>query len=125
MADGTNSSGTGGPLRAADQDHLLGSLVQALSDYAIFALDVDGHIRTWNDGAERLNGYRPEEIVGQHFSVLYQQAELEADRPDWELAVAAADGTFEDEGWRVRKDGSLFWANVVTTAMRDADGHLT
>src|SRR4051794_11565487 len=104
MVDGITSSGAGGPLRAAEQDRLLGSLVQSLADYAVFALDVDGRIRTWNTGAERLNGYRPVEILGQHFSVLYPQADLDADRPDWELAVAAADGTFEDEGWRMRQD---------------------
>ena len=124
MAHGRTHPGTGGPIGAAEEDRLLASLVQSVTDYAIFVLDVDGHIRTWNAGAERLKGYRREEIVGQHFSVFYPKEDLEAGKPDWELAVAAADGAFEDEGWRIRKDGTRFWANVVITAIRDADGHL-
>ena len=115
---------SGGPMGTAEEDRLLASLVHSVTDYAIFVLDVDGHIRTWNAGAERLKGYRREEIVGQHFSVFYPKEDLEAGKPDWELAVAAAEGAFEDEGWRVRKDGTLFWANVVITAIRDADGNL-
>ena len=124
MAHGRTHPGSGGGIGAAEEDRLLASLVHSVTDYAIFVLDVDGHIRTWNAGAERLKGYRREEIVGQHFSVFYPKEDLESGKPDWELAVAAADGAFEDEGWRIRKDGTRFWANVVITAIRDADGHL-
>jgi PAS domain S-box-containing protein len=124
MADGGTHPGFGGRVGGAAQDRLLASLVESVTDYAIFALDVDGCVQTWNAGAERLKGYRPDEIVGQHFSAFYGQDDLDAKKPDWELAVAAADGSFEDEGWRVRKDGSLFWADVVITAIREADGQL-
>ncbi len=124
MDHGRTHPGTGGGLGAAEEARLLASLVQSVTDYAIFVLDVDGHIRTWNLGAERLKGYRREEIVGQHFSVFYPKEDLELGKPDWELAVAAADGAFEDEGWRIRQDGTRFWANVVITAIRDGDGHL-
>jgi len=101
-------------------DLLVGSVV----DYAIFVLDVDGKVATWNPGAERLKGYAPSEIVGQHFSTFYTEDDLEAGLPDRELAIAAAEGRFEDEGWRVRKDGSRFWANVVITSLRGEDGQL-
>jgi PAS domain S-box-containing protein len=99
-------------------------LVEGVSDYAIFMLDPDGKVATWNNGAQRLKGYRADEIVGRHFSTFYP-AEARARRwPQQELELAARDGRFEDEGWRIRKDGSRFWANVVITALRDADGKL-
>ena len=99
-------------------------LVEGVSDYAIFMLEPDGKVGTWNAGAERLKGYRADEIVGRHFSTFYP-AEARARRwPQQELELAARDGRFEDEGWRIRKDGSRFWANVVITALRDADGKL-
>jgi PAS domain S-box-containing protein len=97
-------------------------LVESVQDYAIFALDATGHVLSWNPGAQRFKGYTAPEILGKHFSIFY--------RPDdkwktaYELEVAERDGRVEDEGWRVRKDGSLFWANVVITALRDKDGHL-
>jgi PAS domain S-box-containing protein len=99
-------------------------LISNVRDYAIFALDTEGHIRTWNPGAERIKGYRPAEIIGQHFSVFYPQKARDARIPDWELEVAAEKGRFEDEGWRLRKDGTRFWANVVITALRDSEGRL-
>jgi PAS domain S-box-containing protein len=99
-------------------------LVQSVRDYAIFMLDRDGVVLTWNAGAERFKGYRADEIIGQHFSRFYPAEALERGLPAHELEVATDTGTFEDEGWRVRKDGSLFWANVVITAMRNADGDL-
>lgn len=123
MDQGRSVPGSGG-VGATEEDRLLASLVHSVTDYAIFVLDVEGHIRTWNAGAERLKGYRRDEIVGQHFSVFYPKEDLESGKPDWELAVAAADGAFEDEGWRIRQDGTRFWANVMITAIRDADGHL-
>ena len=99
-------------------------LVASVRDYAIFMLDVGGYVATWNPGAERLKGYRADEIIGQHFSVFYPGADITAGKCEIELAGAARDGSFEDEGWRVRKDGSRFWANVVITAMRDEAGAL-
>src|SRR6201996_3656378 len=99
-------------------------LVESVRDYAIFMLDPDGHILTWNSGAERFKGYRAEEIIGQHFSRFYPPEALARRLPDHELEVAADVGSFEDEGWRVRKDGTLFWANVVITSVRNAQGEL-
>ena len=99
-------------------------LVESVRDYAIFMLDPQGHVLTWNAGATRFKGYRAEEIIGQHFSRFYPPEEIARGLPEHELQVAAKEGAFEDEGWRVKKDGSLFWANVVITAMRDPDGEL-
>jgi len=99
-------------------------LVESVRDYAIFLLDPEGHVATWNAGAERIKGYHAEEIIGRHFSVFYP-AERVAERfPQYELEVAAREGRFEDEGWRIRKDGSRFWANVVITALRNSTGEL-
>ncbi len=99
-------------------------LVEGVKDYAIFMLDPEGRVATWNAGAERLKGYTAEEIIGQHFSKFYPPEALERGWPAEELRRAAADGRIEDEGWRVRKDGSRFWANVVITALRDETGVL-
>ena len=97
-------------------------LVESVDDYAIFMLDPDGTITSWNAGAQRIKGYRAEEIIGRHFSTFYPPDDVGRGHPDHELEIAAREGRFEDEGWRVRKDGSRFWANVVITALRDADG---
>ena len=98
---------------------------RSVKDYAIFALDTEGKVASWNIGAERIKGYRPEEIIGKHFSVFYPPEDIAAGKPENELQVAAAEGRFEDVGgWRVRKDGSRFFANVVISAIRDADGVL-
>ncbi len=99
-------------------------LVEGVSDYAIFILDVNGAVATWNNGAARIKGYRAEEIIGQHFRKFYPQDALESGWPEHELRVAAAEGRFVDEGWRVRKDGSRFWAHVTITALRDDAGRL-
>jgi len=99
-------------------------LVEGVRDYAIFMLDPEGRITTWNAGAERLKQYRADEIIGKHFSIFYPPEALARDWPATELRAARRDGRFEDEGWRVRKDGTQFWANVVITAMRDASGEL-
>jgi PAS domain S-box-containing protein len=99
-------------------------LVESLRDYAIFALDPTGHVLTWNPGAERFKGYKAHEIIGKHFSVFYPQSQIDAGLPERELVGAEADGRFEDEGWRIRKDGSRFWANVVITALWDDTGKL-
>jgi PAS domain S-box-containing protein len=99
-------------------------LVESVRDYAIFMLDPRGYVLTWNAGAQRFKGYRADEIIGQHFSRFYPPEALASGLPDYELEVASETGVFEDEGWRVRKDGSLFWANVVITAVRNAAGDL-
>ncbi len=97
-------------------------LVEGVRDYAIFGLDGAGRVSTWNAGAERIKGYREDEIVGQHFSRFYPPEAVAAGMPARLLALAARDGRVEDEGWRVRKDGSRFWANVIITAVRDHEG---
>jgi PAS domain S-box-containing protein len=99
-------------------------LVDSVNDYAIITLDVDGNVTTWNKGAARIKGYTPEEIIGRHFSCFYPQEKIRARLPERELRAAATEGRFEDEGWRVRKDGSQFWANVIITALRDRAGNL-
>ena len=99
-------------------------LVESVREYAIFMLDPGGHVLTWNAGAERFKGYRADEIIGQHFSRFYPPEALARGVPEQELQIASRTGAFEDEGWRVRKDGTLFWADVVITAMRDAQGEL-
>jgi PAS domain S-box-containing protein len=106
---------------AADSLHLL---VESVRDYAIFMLDPDGIVRTWNRGAARLKGYGAAEIIGRHFSVFYPTRDREMGRPEKNLATALAEGRFEDEGWRVRKDGTEFWADVVITAIHDPNGRL-
>ena len=99
-------------------------MVSEIKDYAIFMLDPDGKVISWNAGAERIKGYSGEEILGQHFSRFYPADDLNRDKAAAELKFAAKEGRIEDEGWRVRKDGSLFWANVVITALRDEGGRL-
>ncbi|MBV8084234.1 MAG: response regulator [Chloroflexi bacterium] len=98
-------------------------LVESVVDYAIFLLDPTGVVRTWNAGARRLKGYEADEIIGHHFSTFYPEEDVRRGKPAWELESAAREGRFEDEGWRIRKDGSSFWANVVITALR-RDGEL-
>ena len=99
-------------------------LVDSIQDYAIFLLDPEGIIASWNPGAERIKGYRADEIIGRHISVFYPQSANERGRPERELDTARRLGRFEDEGWRVRKDGSCFWASVIVTPVRDATGRL-
>ncbi|HKW09316.1 MAG TPA: PAS domain-containing sensor histidine kinase [Gemmatimonadaceae bacterium] len=99
-------------------------LVDSVQDYAIFALDATGHIQTWNKGARRLKGYTSEEIIGKHFSIFYPREDVAAHKPERELEIATRTGQYEEEGWRVRKDGTRFWASVLITAMRDNSGEL-
>jgi PAS domain S-box-containing protein len=99
-------------------------LVQSVKDYAIFMLDPEGYVTTWNAGAERIKGYSADEIIGKHFSIFYPESE-KATKPPYELALAVETGVYEEEGWRIRKDGSRFWANVVITPVRTASGRLT
>jgi PAS domain S-box-containing protein len=97
-------------------------LVERVRDYAIFALDTTGHVLSWNEGAQRLKGYAAEEILGRHFSTFYPASDIARGKPAWELEVAMLEGRFEDEGWRIRKDGTQMWANVVITALYDDAG---
>jgi PAS domain S-box-containing protein len=99
-------------------------LVDSTTDYAIFLLDPQGYVASWNVGAQRIKGYTAPEIVGRHFSVFYTEESVQRGWPTHELAEAMRVGRFEDEGWRVRKDGTMFFANVVITALREADGTL-
>src|SRR5215203_348878 len=99
-------------------------LVEGVKDYAVFMLGPDGRIVSWNEGAERIQGYEVSEVVGEHFSVFYTEEDVERGLPGEELRVAAIEGRFEEEGWRVHKDGTLFQADVVITALRDEAGDL-
>jgi PAS domain S-box-containing protein len=98
--------------------------VGAVQDYAIFMLDPTGDVVSWNRGARRIKGYEASEIIGKNFSTFYPEEDVRSGKPEMELRVAASEGRFEDEGWRVRKDGSQFWANVIITAIRDEHGRL-
>jgi len=109
-------------LRQSEQQFRL--LVQGVTDYAIYMLSPDGTVTNWNAGAQRIKGYAPEEVIGSHFSRFYREPERTAGQPALALATAAAQGRYESEGWRVRKDGTEFWANVVVDAIRDARGEL-
>ena len=99
-------------------------LVDSVRDYAIVMIDPEGRVVSWNSGAERIKGYNPDEIIGKHFACFYPPEAIQRDLPAQELKTAAKEGSFEDEGWRMRKDGSKFWANVIITALRDANGSL-
>jgi len=99
-------------------------MVSAVVDYSIFMLDIQGFVVSWNLGAQRIKGYQAHEVIGRHFSIFYPAESVESGLPAHELEVACAQGRCEDEGWRVRKDGSRFWANVVITALREEDGTL-
>jgi PAS domain S-box-containing protein len=122
MTDPSLQSSPPGSLHASDERFRL--LVDGVTDYAIFMLDARGYVLTWNNGAVRIKGYRADEIIGQHFSKFYPPEALQRRLPELELEIAGAEGRFEDEGWRLRKDGTKFWANVVITALRDDKGRL-
>ncbi|MFO1079786.1 MAG: PAS domain S-box protein [Reyranellaceae bacterium] len=108
----------------ADTQEEFRLLVQSVTDYAIFMLDLEGRVATWNAGARRIKGYEPEEIIGRHFSAFYAEEDRDAGLPARVLSTAAREGRFEHEGWRLRKDGSRFWAHVVVDPIRGADGHI-
>lgn len=97
-------------------------LVQNVRDYAIFLLDPTGIIQTWNAGAENLKGFEAQEVIGRHFSLFYTPEDIAREHPLYELEVATRDGRYEEEGWRVRKDGNRFWANIVITRLNDENG---
>jgi PAS domain S-box-containing protein len=112
------------PRRIADDETRYRLLIDAITDYAIYMLDPDGIVSSWNPGAERFKGYKAPEIIGEHFSRFYTEEERERGLPEQALRVAEADGRFEREGWRVRKDGTRFWAHVIIDAIRDPEGRL-
>ena len=105
-------------------EHVFRTLVDSVRDYAIFLLTPEGDVASWNPGAERIKGYKPAEIIGRNFRLFYPPGDLATDKPGHELKVAAEVGSFEDEGWRLRKDGTRFWANVVITRILDESGKL-
>ena len=119
---GESSRETADGLRESEERFRL--LVEGVEDYAIFMIDTEGYISTWNLGARRIKGYEAGEIVGEHFSAFYTGEDVKRGRPQEVLRLAAAEGRYEEEGLRVRKDGSTFWANVVVTALRDEAGEL-
>jgi PAS domain S-box-containing protein len=115
----TAASGTG------ELPDIFRVLVESVRDYAIFVLDPEGRVLTWNLGAQALKGYRKEEIIGKHFSKFYPFEAVASGWPERELELAEKEGRFADEGWRVKKDGTTFWASVIITALRSPSGVLT
>ena len=108
----------------ADSEERFQQLVEGVEDYAIFLLDPTGTVTTWNRGAERMKGYAPREIIGRNFSTFYTPESVGQAWPQYELSVARETGRFSTEGWRLRKDGTQFWASVVISAIRAGDGSL-
>ncbi len=107
-----------------DSREQLRLMVDSVEDYAIFMLDPSGEVTSWNQGAERIKGYKPDEIIGRHFSCFYPSEDVQSGKPERELRIAAAEGRHEEEGWRMRKDGSRYWADVIITALSDGAGKL-
>jgi PAS domain S-box-containing protein len=110
--------------KESEGSNLIASLVNEVTDYAILTLDLEGRVASWNAGAERIKGYAADEIIGRHFGIFYPETESAAGLPEQLLSAARAVGRVEHEGWRVRQDGTRFWANVVITALRGGDGVL-
>jgi PAS domain S-box-containing protein len=104
--------------------HVFRLMVDQITDYAIFLLTQTGEVATWNPGAQRIKGYKPHEIIGKHFRTFYSAEARAAHIPEDELKIAAESGRFEDEGWRIRSDGTCFWASVIITAIRGPEGEL-
>jgi PAS domain S-box-containing protein len=117
-------SASDAPSSAAGEREQLALLIDHVSDYAMFLLDPEGHILTWNRGAERIKGWRASEIIGRHFETFYLQEDRDRKHPQHELEIARKEGKYEEEGWRVRKDGTTFWANVLITCLRGDDGEV-
>lgn len=125
IGQATKPESTSTPEPTRQNADLFRLLVETVRDYAIFVLDPDGRVLTWNEGARAIKGYNTDEIVGQHFSKFYLPEAVQSGWPSRELALAEREGRFADEGWRVKKDGSSFWASVIITALRDPEGRLT
>ena len=122
ISQGIERKRTGESLRKSEERFRL--LVEGVQDYAIFMLDPEGRVVTWNEGAERIKGYRAEEILGQQFSRFYEKGDIELGKPEQELKEAEDLGRSTVEGWRVRKDGSRYWAEVMTTSIKEKEGRL-
>jgi PAS domain S-box-containing protein len=120
VRDVTASRAAEESLRVSEEHHRL--LIDTVSDYAIFMLDPEGQVASWNPGAQRLKGYTAAEVIGRHFSIFYTPENIAAGRPDYELQRALGEGIYEESGWRVRKDGTQFWANLTITPIRDSAG---
>jgi len=125
QALGSEPAARPSPPRSSSNDDRFQKLVDSITDYAIFVLSGDGTIASWNAGAQRINGYRAEEIVGKHFSIFYPEEDKAARKPERELEIAAREGRYVEEGWRIRKNGERFRAHVAITALRDPEGRLT
>ena len=125
MADQAASRAAQVETKSPVNQELFRVLVESVKDYAIFVLSPDGHVLTWNLGAQALKGYERDEIVGHHFSKFYLPEAIQSNWPARELELAEKEGRFTDEGWRVKKDGTSFWASVTITALRDSTGKLT
>ena len=110
---------------SAEQTDLFRLLIESIREYAIFVLDPEGNVLTWNPGAQAMKGYTRDEIVGQHFSKFYLPEAVQSGWPQRELVLAQKEGRFADEGWRVRKDGTSFWASVIITPLRSKSGELS
>ena len=123
-SDGSSVTGDAPRDALVNAESQFESLVEAVEEYAIFVLDADGRVATWNEGASRIKGYDREEILGEHYSTFYTESDAEAGAPEANLARAREEGSIEMEGWRIRKDGSQFWANANLTVIRDDDGEL-
>ena len=113
------------PQEISDIERQLNVLIEAVTDYAIYMLDANGNVRTWNTGAERIKGYSAEEIIGKNFAVFYTDEDKHAEKHLTALEAADREGRYEAEGWRVRKDGSQFWVNALVYPIRDEQGDLT
>jgi PAS domain S-box-containing protein len=121
---GESTPGTENNRRWKEIEDRFRLFVESVQDYALFLLDPKGNVTSWNRGAKRIKGYDASEIIGKNFSNFYPEEDIRARKPEMELEVAAREGRFEDEGWRLRKDGSRFWASVIITAIRDDSGNL-
>ena len=110
------------PINPAESEERFKLLVESVYDYAIFLLDPEGYIQSWNPGAQRFKGYTAQEAIGKHFSIFYTAKDIATEHPAQELAIASKVGRFEEDGWRIRKDGTEFWANVVITKLTDSSG---
>ena len=124
MKKGTGLATTSVQQPEGTSSELLQLLVDSIKDYAIIMLDPEGRVLTWSPAAEAIKGWKADEIVGEHFSRFYTPEDIQKSKPKTELETAVRLGRYEDEGWRIRKDGTRFWANVVVTSLRDKQGNL-
>src|SRR5712671_5420424 len=124
LGGGSSTAATQGVPGLGASEERFRQLVDSVTDYAIFMLTTSGMVASWNTGAQRIKGYRAEEILGKHFSIFYPKEDIDSGKPPRELEIAAREGRYVEEGWRVRKNGNRFWAHVTIAALRDAEGRL-